>query len=396
VRQPDSYDRLLTLLDSVPDHRKRRGRRHPIAEVLFIILVGVVCGQDDAEAIEDFAKANADWFAQRCKLKFGIPSQDTYLRVLAGMNPEAFEEAFRTWVDELWGLSGDRHLAIDGKTLRRSFDRAAGVPPVHSVAVFASGHGLVLGSVPVESKENEIIAIPRLLKLIDVNGATVTIDAMGCQTAIAKAIHEKGGHYLLHVKDNQPTLRGQLAGFFKDAERSKRPLDDPTPVVSHTVDVDKGHGRLETRSCEVSQDLTWVDVKESWEGIATIVRVKRETLELVSGKTRKEVAYYISNDADLDATKAQELVRRHWAIENSMHWVLDMTFSEDQARVRTGHAAKNFATIRRAALNLITTAPSPKAGRSKISASRRRRIAALDPSYRETVLRLAPDSSDGS
>ncbi len=390
MSQPDSYERLLTLLASVPDHRKSRGRRHPLAEVLFIILVGVVCGQEDAEAIEDFAKAHSDWFATRCRLEFGIPSQDTYLRVLAGMDPNAFEAAFRAWVDELWGLSGERHAAIDGKTLRRSFDRAAGLPAVHSVAAFVSGHGIVLGSVPVESKENEIVAIPRLLKLIDIHGATVTIDAMGCQTAIAEAIHEGGGRYVLHVKDNQPTLRQQVAGFFKDAERTKRPLDDPMPVVLRKTDVDKGHGRIETRTCEVSRDLTWVDVKDSWTGLASIIRVTRETTDLSSGKTRGEVAYYISNDANLDADKAQAIVRGHWAIENGMHWVLDVTFDEDHARVRTGHAAKNFATVRRAALNLINTAPSPLAGKSKVSASRKRRLAGLDSDYREAVLRITP------
>lgn len=389
MSQPDSYDRLRTLLDTVPEHRRPRGLRHPIADVLFIILVGVVCGHEDAEAIEDFAQENETWFATRCGLRHGVPSQDTYLRVLAGLNSEAFEAAFRAWVTELWSLADERHIAIDGKTLRRSFDKAAGLAAVHSVAAFVSDQGLVLGSVPVNAKENEIVAIPHLLRLINLKGATVTIDAMGCQTAIARAIHEAGGRYLLHVKDNQLTLRQQLAGFFVDAERTDRPLDDPSPCVDRIDAVEKGHGRLEARKCEVSQDLTWVDVKQSWEGLAAIVKISRETEDLTTGKVRSDFAYFISNDPSLTAIRAQELSRRHWAIENEMHWVLDVTFNEDQSRVRVGHAAKNLATIRRAALNLISSAPSPRAGKSKISVARRRRIAGMSIDYREIVLRVA-------
>ncbi len=386
----DPYDRLRTLLEGVPEYRSPHGLRHPISDVLFIILVGVVCGHEDAEAIEDFAHENEDWFAQRCGLRHGIPSQDTYLRVLAGLNPEAFETAFRAWVDELWKLADNRHIAIDGKTLRRSFDRAAGISAIHSVAAFVSDHGLVIASVPVESKENEIVAIPKLLRLIDIHGATVTIDAIGCQTAIAKEINEAGGNYLLHVKDNQPTLRKQIEGFFLNAEKTQRPLDDPMPIVDRLSEVEKGHGRIESRKCEVSKDLSWVDMREAWADLTNIVKVTRITDTISTKSVRTDVAFYISNDPSLDAARAMVLCRRHWAIENEMHWVLDVTFDEDQSRIRVGNAAKNFATMRRAALNLITTAPSPRAGKSKISAARRRRIASMNIDYRETVLRLRP------
>lgn len=393
MRTGDAYDSLRILLESVPEHRGARGLRHPIAEVLFIILVGVVCGQEDAEAIEDFALENEEWFRERCGLKHGIPSQDTYLRVLAAMNPESFEAAFRAWVDELWTQAEGRHIAIDGKTLRGSFDRAAGLSPVHSVAAYASELGLVLGSVTVEHKENEIVAIPKLLKLIDVEGATVTIDAMGCQTAIAQAIHEAGGYYMLHVKDNQPMLRGQVAAFFEDADRSRRPVDDPAPKIERVDETDKAHGRLESRRCEVSHDLGWLDVRDAWAGLTSIVRVTRRTEDVISGKSRADVDYFISNRPTLSAQQAQALVRGHWAIENSLHWVLDVTFDEDHSRIRTGYAAKNLATIRRAALNLISTAPSPRARKSKVSNARRRTIAALRPAYREAVLRLVPATS---
>ena len=392
--QTDAYDRLRILLDSVPDHRKSRGRRHPLADVLFIMLVGVVCGQEDAEAIEDFANANKEWFERRCGLRHGIPSQDTYLRVLAGMDPDAFSRAFRVWVDDLWQLAETRHVAIDGKTLRRSFDRAAGLSALHSVAAFVSDSGLVIGSVPVESRENEITAIPALLQLLDLDGATVTIDAIGCQTAIAAQIHDAKGKYLLQVKDNQPTLRQNLDGFFRDAERPVRPLDDPKPLIERvTAEVEKGHGRLEKRTAEVSHDLSWIEKPEAWPGLAAVVRVSRSTIDLTTGAERVGRALYISNDPTLDATRALELSRRHWAIENEMHWILDVTFDEDQSRIRKGNAAKNFAIILRAGLNLVTTAPSPKNGASKISAARRRRIAGLDANYREAVLRLEPLSA---
>jgi len=390
MRSDDAYDSLRILLESVPEHRGARGLRHPIAEVLFIILVGVVCGQEDAEGIEEFALENEDWFRTRCGLKHGIPSQDTYLRVLAAMNPEAFEAAFRAWVTELWTHDEGRHIAIDGKTLRGSFDRAAGLSPVHSVAAYASELGLVLGGVTVEAKENEIVAIPRLLKLINVKGATVTIDAMGCQTAIAKAVHEAGGYYLLHVKDNQPMLRGQVAAFFEDADRSRRPVDDPAPKVERVEDTDKDHGGLESRRCEVSHDLRWLDVQDAWTGLSSVVRITRSTEDVISGKRRADVGYFISNRPALTARQAQDLVRKHWAIENGLHWVLDVVFNEDHSRVRSGYAAKNLATIRRAVLNLISTAPSPRPRKSKFSNAHRRMIAALRPAYREAVLRLPP------
>ena len=388
MSSPDAYDRLRTLVESVPDGRRARGLRHPLPDVLFIILVGVLAGCDDAEAIEDFAEDNTDWFKQRCGLRHGVPSQDTYLRVLAAMDPTAFEEVFRKWVGELWDVAGTDHVAIDGKSLRRSFDRAANLSPVHSVAAWASELGLVLGSVPVEAKENEIVAIPRLLKLIDVKGATVTIDAMGCQTAIAGAIHEAGGHYLLAVKGNQPSLRRQMGAFFEDAARTERPPCDPAPDIDRATVVEKGHGRLEKRRCEVSKQTDWADGRGDWAGLACFVRITRERETLSDGKVSTEVAYFISNDPKLTATRALSLARRHWGIENSLHWVLDVVFDEDLCRVRNRNAAKNFAVVRRIAANLLKNAPSPRAKKANVSIARRRRFFFASETYRDAVLRL--------
>lgn len=391
MSEPDAYDRLYKLLGTVPDGRGRQGRLHALPDVLFIMLVGVICGQEDAEAIEDFAEENESWFRQRCSLPHGIPSQDTFLRVLASMKPEAFEAAFLAWVAELWPATatGERHIAIDGKTLRRSFDRASGQSPLHSVAAFVSDTGLVIGSTAVEAKENEIVAIPKLLSLIDVKGATVTIDAMGCQRTIAQAIHDAGGYYLLQVKANHPKISKQINGFFKDSDRVGRPVDDPAPDVDHAEALEKGHGRLETRSCDLSRDLSWIDTDESWPGLSAIVRVSRSTTELSTGQSRAETRYFISNHPKLSAEAAAALVRRHWAIENNLHWVLDVALDEDQSRVRTKNAARNLATVRRAALNLVASAPSPKKGVSKISITRRRRIAAMNEGYRELILGIS-------
>jgi predicted transposase YbfD/YdcC len=390
MKEQDPYSSLYTLVGEVPDPRLPRGLRHPIADVLFIILVAVLAGAEDAEAVEDFAYHHEDWFRERCGLRHGIPSQDTYLRVLAAMEPRAFGEAFERWVAEVWGVPAERHVAIDGKSLRRSFDRAAGQSAVHSVAAFASEQGLVLSQVTVNKKENEIVAIPRLLRLIDLNGATVTIDAMGCQTAIAGAIVDAGGDYILQVKDNHPTLRGQIAEFFADANRTKRPLDDPAPEMEEAVETDSSHGRIEERRCQLSRDLSWLDGAPDWPALSAIAKVDRRRENKTSSETSQEAAYYIVSNPGATAEQINALIRSHWAIENSLHWTLDVTFDEDRCRVRKGNAAQNLGLIRRAAFNLLRQAPNPGRKKAKVSIARRRRICMMSTQYRELVLKLTP------
>jgi predicted transposase YbfD/YdcC len=389
----DPYSNLYVLLTKVPDPRDPRGKRHPLADVLFIMLVAVLAGAEDADSIEDFAEYNEDWFRERCGLQHGVPSQDTYLRVLAAMSPKAFGEAFTAWVQELWGGVEGQHVAIDGKTLRRSFDRARDKSAVHSVSAFASGLGLVLGQVSVDDKENEILAIPKLLKLIDVRGATVTIDAMGCQRDIAQAIVEAGGDYVLQVKDNQPTLRRQLDQFFMHARATERKLDDPAPELSFSSSVDKGHGRIEERSCWLSHDLSWIDKAAEWSKLSAVAMVERKRQNAATGHESTEVAYFLVSDPHVEARRLGEIIRDHWSIENSMHWVLDMTFDEDLSRIRVKNAAENMATIRRAALNLLRAAPPPPAKRKRaapLPLKRKRWICDIDIAYRETVLRFKP------
>jgi predicted transposase YbfD/YdcC len=382
----DAYDHLFKLFGDLDDPRMARGKRHALADVLFILLVGVLAGQEDAEGIHDFATYQQDWFAQRCELRHGIPSQDTFLRILAALEPEAFGEVFQRWVRRVWGLEALGHVAIDGKAMRRSFNRAAGVSPVHSVAAFASEQGLVLGQVAVQDKENEILAIPKLLMLIDLNGATVTIDAMGCQKKIAETIIEGGGEYILHVKGNQPTLQEHIEGFFNDASRSQRTLDDPMPEVEEFYHTDGGHGRIEERWCRLSRDLSWIDDREAWAGLGAIAEITRRREDLSSGKVSLEKSYYIVSGDEKSAERVNDLVRFHWGIENKVHWVLDVTFDEDGSRVRTGNAAENLGTIRRLALNLLRSAPNPLKQKRKVSTRRRRNAFLLNPAYRETVL----------
>lgn len=386
----DAYACLHRFIQEVPDPRGSRGLRHPVADVLFILLVAVLAGAEDAVAVEDFAESNETWFRERCELPYGVPSQDTYLRLLALMDPAAFGRAFEAWVVHLWGAAAEGHVAIDGKTLRRSFDRATGRKAVHSVAAFASERGLVLGQVAVDEKENEIVAIPKLLQLIDLHGATVTIDAMGCQTAIARAIVEGGGDYVLQLKDNHPTLRGQVAGFFADAQRQQRALDDPAPVLQEDVQVSADHGRIEQRHARLSYDLSWVDQAADWANLSAIAQVQRRRENKATGEVSLEAAYYLVSSKDVTAADINELVRNHWAIENSMHWVLDVTFKEDQCRVRTGNAAENFGTIRRVALNLLRTAPNPANKRGQVSMARKRKYCLMSATYREAVLRMRP------
>lgn len=390
MSERDAYSSLYALIGEVPDPRKPRGTRHPMADVLFIMLVAVLAGAEDAEAIEDFGNFHADWFRERCGLPHGIPSQDTYLRVLATMAPDEFGKAFQRWVAEVWGASEGGHIAIDGKALRRSFDRAAGLGAVQSVAAFATEHGVVLGQVTVDDKENEIVAIPRLLRLIDLRGATVTIDAMGCQTAIADAIVEEGGDYILQVKGNHPSLRSQLAGFFADAGREQRPLDDPAPRMHVATETDSGHGRVEERRCQLSHDLSWIERASQWRGLSAIAKLERRRENKATGATSHETSYYLVSSADATAAQVNTLIRAHWGIENSLHWTLDVTFDEDRCRVRKGNAAENFGTIRRAATNLLRNAPNPTRKRAKVSMVRKRRHCMMSTAYRESVLRLEP------
>jgi len=357
------FKRGLALL---PDPRRRQGIRYPLVSVVTVALMAMVCGCDDAEAMEVWGEANDDWLDSLLELPHGVPTQDVFLAVFGALDPEAFSAVFRAWVDLLRARVGNegRHLAVDGKTSRRSFDIAQGRRSIHTVSAWLSEEGLVLGQKKTADKSNEITAIPELLRTIDLRGTTVTIDAMGCQTDIAKTIVEGTGHYLLAVKDNQPSLhKDVIATFDEAADDRHRSVDECSrPAVEVFEDTDKGHGRIETRTISMCRDLRWMTTAERWPGLSFVAKVTRQRTQLKTGQTSIETAYYIGSDPRIKASAAATWIRRHWSVENELHWVLDMAFREDEARHRARHVAQNFTTLRHFALNLLKRDPDRKLG----------------------------------
>jgi predicted transposase YbfD/YdcC len=379
-------EELIERLRSVPDPRSERGKRHALADLLFIALVAMVSGADDAEAMETFGRVNVDWFKTFLDLPHGIPSQDTFLRVFAVLRPEDVQGLFAGWVQAARAAATDEHLAIDGKTLRRSFDTASGGRAIHMVSAWLSDQGLVLGQVKVDEKENEIVAIPELLRILDVRGLTVTIDAMGCQRAIAEAIVGAGANYVLTVKGNHPTLHEHIQLFFDDALRSRRSLDDPRPEVEVVSETDGDHGRIETRTCWFSRDLSWVDQRAEWSGLSGLAMIRRERMDRSTGRQSEEVAYFIVAHPTATAARVARWVRSHWGIENSLHWTLDMVFDEDQCRVRVGHAAQNLAVLRHLVMNLFRDARSKK----KRSLTKHRQLCGWNREYMLAIVAGLP------
>jgi predicted transposase YbfD/YdcC len=353
-------------LAALPDPRRPQGVRYPLPTVVVTALMAMVCGCDDAEAMQTWGEANAEWLEGLLEMPHGAPTQDVFLTVFAALDPQAFGAVFRAWAGllALRLQATGRHIAVDGKTSRRSFDTAGGQSAVHTVSAWLSDSGLVLGQRQTEAKSNEITAIPELLALLDLRGATVTIDALGCQREIAETILAGGGHYLLAVKDNQPTLHQDLqATFAEAADARRRTVDEqPRPAVEVFEEVDKGHGRLETRTLSLCCDLAWLTTSERWHGLSFVAQVVRQRTVLSTGKTSTEAAYYIGSDATATAEGVARTIRRHWGIENGLHWVLDLAFREDEARHRARNTARNMTTLRHFALDIIKSDPHRKLG----------------------------------
>lgn len=366
---------VMVYLAQVPDPRKARTREHPLINVLVIALLAVLCGADSFAAIERFGKSKLELLSQLLDLKSGIPSHDTFGRVFACLDPEALQSAFREWVASLVESTDGQVVAIDGKSLRRSFREAGNKAFVHMVSAWATSNRLVLGQIKTDDKSNEITAIPKLLKLLKLDGATVTIDAMGCQKEITKTIQEAGADYLIAVKDNQPTLlRAVIDTFASAAERSDH---DEIIGLAETEDKPR-HGRLEKRRCLVCSDASAVAVLQGWESVKALVLIESE--RTVGDKTTVESHYYIASKASLSADEALAAKRSHWGIENGLHWVLDVAYREDDCRVRSGFAAENFAVLRHITLNLL------KAAKANVGIKIRRQMAGWDDRFLLEVL----------
>jgi len=375
---------LHDALALVPDPRAKRGVRHGLTNVLTIAVLGAICGCNDAEALEDWSRKERDWLSQFMALPHGTPSQDVFLRVFAGMDPEPFRNAFRGWVDRLLSaFASPGQIAIDGQTHRGSVDRANGTKALHTVNALGCDNGMVLGQQPTDKKSNEIKAVPLLLELLYIKGALVSLDAMGCQVKIAKQIVERGGDYLLGLKGNQSTLHQETRQFFETMrDPAPRPLDQgPLPVVERWTHCDAGHGRLEQRTAFVCHDFAeWVPAGQKWPSLATLICVESTREDAISGASSCEKRYYVSS-RKLDAAAALRAVRAHWAVENSLHHVLDVTFDQDANRTRVKNAATNLNIVRNFAINAIRA----YTGDTR-SMPRRRRLCDYDVAYRMKVM----------
>jgi predicted transposase YbfD/YdcC len=365
---------LLDHLARIKDTRQSWKVAYPLREVLFLVVCGTIAGGDDYDDIVDWGKAHLPFLRRFSEFHHGIPCADWLRTVMNRIDPDLFAACFSSWVAECWPNRPDL-VALDGKTSRRSHDRKRGQKALHLVSAFATKSRLVLGQQAVDDKSNEITAIPALLERIDLKGALVSIDAMGCNPSIAQSILDAEADYLLAVKDNQPTLHADVKSYFDTA---------PSGEVERAETVGKEHGRLEIRTHTISHRVDWIASERSFPGaprfpkIATLAVVESQIER--GGKTESERRCYISSRL-LSATAFAEAVRSHWAIENNLHWTLDVTFNEDQSRLRVGHGARNMAVVRHFALNLVRQATD------KLSIKRRRKRASWDPEYLLGILR---------
>ena len=338
------------------DPRVLRTRRHNLLDILVIAISGVICGAESWVEIEKYGKSKQAWLATILPLPNGIPSHDTFGRVFAQLDPRHFHECFARWITSLHEATAGRLIGIDGKTLRHSFDTGLGKGPLHMVSAWAAANHLVLGQVAVADKSNEITAIPELLRLLDLHGAIVTIDAMGCQKEIAKQIVEAGGDYVLAVKGNQESLEAAVIKLCAES------LDNQFADIKHSAyeTEEKSHGRQETRTyyaLPVPQDFA---CKDAWKGLRSLGMAFRVCQQ--AGKPEEiRVRYYISSMSP-NAQKMAAAIRGHWGIENSCHWVLDVSFREDESRIRKDHGPANMGQLRRLALSLLKSTTALKGG----------------------------------
>jgi len=372
VPGPDTS--ILAHFKALPDPRVRRTRRHALSDILALALCGVICGADDWVAIEEFGNAKLAWFRSFLDLPHGIPSHDTFGRVFAALDPDAFKTAFLAWIRTLATVMPGDVIAIDGKTLRHTFDTAADKAAIHMVSAWASAQGLCLGQVKTDAKSNEITAIPKLLEVLALAGRIVTIDAMGCQTTIARTIQEQGGDYVLSLKGNQGLLHDDLQTFFADARA--RAFRDVPHTATETVDGD--HGRIEVRRAWATEDITWLPEHARWPGLRTALLIEAE--RTVGDHTTREARLFISS-LPAHAAHLAHVVRSHWAIENSLHWVLDVAMHQDHTRIRKDHAPDNLAVLHHVALNLLKQERS-----KKIGIKNKRLVSAWDHDYLLRVL----------
>jgi len=354
---------------AIKDHRVVGRTEHKLFDIIFIAICGSIAACDDWRTIHLWAQTKEAWLRRYCELPFGIPSSCTIRRFFRAVDPKALHAAFIEWMKEIHAALDGQSVAIDGKTLRRSFNRADGKGAIHVVSAWMSANRMVLGQLKTEEKSNEITAIPELLKLLEIKGAIVTIDAMGCQKAIVETIREREADYCLTVKENQPSLLEDVLATFEEAPEAS--------MVRHTTR-EEGHGRIEIRSYTQISDLSRIRAADDWVDLGSVVRV--ESFRFTPDGNTMETRYYISS-LSKGIRRVAKAIRDHWGIENGLHYVLDVTFKEDGSRIRKGDGAENMSTVRHVAMNFLNNARH-----MKLSIKNRRMAAAFDDKALEEIL----------
>jgi predicted transposase YbfD/YdcC len=351
---------LVDALAAVPDPRRQcKNLRHPLVDVLVVGFCGVLCGCEDFVELETFGRKKAGFFRRFLELPEGIPSHDTFRRVFQAVCPETLQRCLLQWLQGVRQAApaAGTVIAIDGKTLRRTFDRARGLGALHLVSAWATANGLTLGQVAVDAKSNEITAIPQLIELLDLKDCVVTIDAAGCQKDIAAQIVAKEADYVLALKENQPTLYEQVSDYFLEQLEK----EGPDRQLRHHRAVEEGHGRSETRETFVAPATLEMVASGAWLGLATVVLVLRRCMDHATGQSSDEARYFLSS-LPAKVKRLAGAVRQHWGIENGLHWVLDVAFNEDRMRQRDRNGIENLALLNRLAVSVLRQDQTIKAG----------------------------------
>jgi predicted transposase YbfD/YdcC len=377
---------LLELLEELPDPRLDHNKRHRVVDILTIAICGALCSVDNYVELERFARVKHKWFESFLELPNGIPSHDTIGRVLAVLDRKAFAEVFVRWLSSWAGELGDVQVAIDGKALRATVERSKKGSVLMLVSAFAVESGLVLGQVQTQEESNEIEAVPRLLQQLDLKGKLVTLDALHSHTETAQMLHERGAHYALRIKGNQPELRKSL----DDHMRTVRGAPERLSSNHYFETVEKGHGRIETRRHFISDkldalELAHLNLPDKWPGSNVIGCIERTRECVATGKVEAETALYLASLPKPDVHLFARVARGHWGIENKLHWVLDVAFDEDRCRVRVKNAAHNYGLIRKVAFNLLR---QDKA--NKVGITCKRKMCGWDHDYMLQILRIVP------
>ncbi len=364
-------NKLSSIFSQIDDPRRDVTKLHKLNDILLIGIIAVICGAETWNNVEEYAHAKEDFLRGFMELPNGIPSHDTFNRVFSAIDNQQFEDCFIQWVSSLAGIVKGQVVAIDGKTIRGAKSHGK-KSPIHLVSAWASENNMVLGQVKTEEKSNEITAIPKLLEILELQDTIITIDAMGCQEDIASKIIDKEADYILAVKLNQKQLYEDIEDEFKFSD-----------AIKSDTNVDIGHGRIETRTCQMITKLNHIQNKQKWKKLKTVVKVESTREFKNSDKpTEKATRYYISS-LEADTEDFQNYIRYHWSIENSLHWILDVAFGEDASRKRSGNSPQNFSTLNKIAINLLKNEKTLKVG-----VKGRRLKAGWDNKYLMKVLNL--------